>query len=492
MKIFRFVANNSVLTLFFMLVLNAIIPISIQGQVKKAMNKVDSLRRIALPLVCIDTEGAVDPQYKEIYPPAGCEGASITDNDFVQGRMIISLLDSVLYDSGNYKSGESGMRIRVRGNTSTIFYSQKPYKLKLSKKADLLFRKDKKYKNKNWALLSTQMDGNLTFTMAGLQLSRLVGMSWEPETSFVNVVLNGRYLGLYNLIETIERSDSRIQTADNGFVIENDPYWWNEGDEYFKTTHQQSFLGYTFKYPDYEDMNMQRIQQIQSVMQSAEDVLWSDEDASQWFDYPSFARWILSHDILGTKDGLGSNMFYVMEDMDADGKALSPIKAGPLWDFGSMLWCDSADWSVPHTYPYTFLYALFKREAFVKEYIHLFESVKPTLMNSLQTYFDDFLANNGQAIEESIVLDNPDYAHVDKQVADMMASLSARMLTIERLLKRDYPTLGIETIKAKNHNSLEKRVSLLGRDFTNWQSQELPKGFYIERMSDGTVRKIKR
>lgn len=486
--------KKSCLTSFLMFMMLFCLFIA-KGQTTDAgnKNKIDSLRNIALPFVYIETEGRVDPQYKEIYPPEGCAGLSITGNDYVPGRMTISLLDSVLYDSGDYASGESGIRIKVRGNTSAVFYPQKPYKIKLSKKADLMFRQGKKYKNKNWALLSTQMDGNLVFTMAGLELARLVGMPWEPETSFVNVVLNGKYVGLYNLIETIERSDSRIQTSDNGFVIENDPYWWNEGDAYFKTTHQQRVLGFTFKYPDYEDVDAHKVEQIHTLMQSAEDVLWSDADPSSLFDYNSFARWILAHDILGTSDGLGANMYYVMEDMDAEGHALAPLKAGPLWDFGSMLWCDSDGWSTPHTYEMTYSPSLFKRDAFVKEYISLYESIAPTLADSLRGYLSSFMSKYGQAIDKSIVLDNPDYADVGKQIDGMMEKLSARIVTIGNLLRKEYPALGIATAMTETTGRrVVRRVDMSGRDFTASQSQELPKGIYIERMSDGTVRKIKR
>ena len=39
------------------------------------------------------------------------------------------------YDSGDYVDGESGMTLKIRGNTSA-WQLRKPYKIKLQKKAD--------------------------------------------------------------------------------------------------------------------------------------------------------------------------------------------------------------------------------------------------------------------------------------------------------------------------------------------------------------------
>ena len=111
------------------------------------------LKKINIPLLIINTDDGVDPQGYRIDHPEGCVGIGLTGNEYKTGRMVMTLLDSVIYDSGEYAVGASGVRIRLRGNTSTL-WSKKPYKLKLSKKFDLLQRGDKKYCSKDWVLLS--------------------------------------------------------------------------------------------------------------------------------------------------------------------------------------------------------------------------------------------------------------------------------------------------------------------------------------------------
>ena len=456
-----------------------------------AKDTIDALKAIALPLLDIETENHTNPTFTTIEAPEGCWGLGITDNDYVAGRLQMTLLDSTLYDSGDYVKDKSGLRIKVRGNTSAVYFEQTPYKLKLSKKADLLLRDDKTLKNKNWALLSTQLTGNLFFTLAGLEAARIVGMPWEPETKFVNVVLNGRYIGLYNLIETIERADSRIQTDDSGFVIENDAYWWNEGDAYFHTSHQVSAMGYTFKYPDYEDVDSQRVAQIKNIMEAAEDALWNGGEVDSLFDYTSFARWILAHDLLGSNDAAGTNVYYVMEATDSEGNALKPLQAGPLWDFSSIFNVLDTEWSIQHVSDIQYYPQLFKREKFTSEYKRLFEALKPTFASDIAQRLNSVNAAYGEAIGQSIDIDNSDYSGVDRQINELIGKFALRVNTIDSLIKRDYPTLGIEAATAQSGqcHTTAKRVDMAGRDFTGIDTQALPSGIYIERMADGSVRK---
>ena len=454
-----------------------------------AQDTINKLKTIALPLLNIETEGHVNPTFTPIYPPEGCMGLGITGNDYVAGRLQMTLLDSTLYDSGDYVKDKSGLRIKVRGNTSAVYFRQTPYKLKLSKKADLLLRGDKEKKNKNWALLSTQLTGNLFFTIAGLEAARIVGMTWEPEAKFVNVVLNGHYIGLYNLVETIERADSRIKTEDSGFVIENDAYWWNEGDAYFHTTHQRPDMGYTFKYPDYEDVDSQRVAQIKNVMETAEDALWNGGEVDEYFDYTSFAKWILAHDLLGSSDAGGTNMYYVMEATDSACNALKPLQAGPLWDFGSVF--RSSEWSAQHTSEIPYYWQLFKREKFTDEYIQRFNALKSTFVSDITNRFDSLNAAYGEAISQSIDIDNCDYSGVDRQISEIIAKFANRVNVVDSLIRRDYPTLGIESTTAQSgqQNIIARRVDMTGRDFTGIDTKALPSGIYIEKRADGSVRK---
>ncbi|MBQ0033121.1 MAG: CotH kinase family protein, partial [bacterium] len=301
----------------------------------------DKLLEIDMPLLVINTDDGEEPDYEVAYPPPGCGGQSIKNASKVPGRLVMKLRSETLYDSGEYVKKESGLTVKIRGNTS-VGGRQKPYKLKLQKKADLLMLDDGvKRKNKDWVLLATTQNLKNDF---GFLINGFVGMQWTPRYRYVNVMINGDYRGLYLLCESeAVDEDCRIDVnADTGFLIEHDPYWWNE-DAYFKTKTSLSTFGYTFKYPDPEDLTEEQLLAASNAISRVEDSLL-DGTYPKLIDVPSFAGWLLAHDLLGTYDAGGSNKYMTKFD-DRDE---SKVMMANLWDFDTTMWT-SNEWAKIHT-----------------------------------------------------------------------------------------------------------------------------------------------
>lgn len=94
--------------------------------------------------------------------------------------------------------------IKVRGNTSSGF-SQKPYKIKLADSTNLFGMG----KNKHWVLLSNYLDQAAMRNKFGSELSAALGLV-NMDMTWVDVVLNGEYAGLYVLGEHIRIGENRI------------------------------------------------------------------------------------------------------------------------------------------------------------------------------------------------------------------------------------------------------------------------------------------
>ena len=142
------------------------------------------LRTINLPLVEIWTVDGVEPTATIVPAPSGMWGTTLRDNEYVYGRMRMSVNGEVIYDSG-----DSGMKMRLRGNSSGA-EEKKPYKVKLVQKADLLFRGESIYEDKDWVLQRLYDELPLKI-FTGLKVGMLVGLEWEPRWEYVNVVVNG-------------------------------------------------------------------------------------------------------------------------------------------------------------------------------------------------------------------------------------------------------------------------------------------------------------
>ena len=456
-----------------------------------------------LPLLEITTDGGIEPTATVVYPPEGCVGTSII-SEHVPGRLVMTVNGKAVYDSGDYVKGESGVRIKIRGNSTGANLPQHPYKLKLSKKADLLDM-DKKYKSKDWALLAVQTwnkamknaDNNILH-VSGLAVCRALEMPWSPQARFVNVVLNGKYIGLYCLTETVERADNRVVTDKTGFLIENDAYWWKEGEVWFKTDRQHQYMGYTFKYPDADDVTDEQKEAIKAYMNDVETAIFSGECAD-YIDYESFARWILAHDMLGSSDAAGCNMYMYKECIGTDEPSEEKLKMATLWDFDSCFLMEDTQWSRQHTHPVFYYPELFKNRAFVDKYKELYNKYKDSVYPYVESYLNDLNAQCGTAFEQSRELHRQVYDGqcpntLHEQIDDVLAHLKARLDALDGMVEglQGTETSIVGAFADDGAPRVVKRTDLSGRTFIGSSSDGMPAGVYVESYSDGSVKKVVR
>lgn len=377
--------NKSILSIF----------ITILFQAPLHAIDIDEVVKLGLPVLIIETIDQEEPTCDFVFAPEGANGIGSTNNTKVPGRVVLikgrddisdksGYATDTLFDSGDYSKDLSGMTIRIRGNTSAYYSSKKPFKIELEKKGDLLARGDSAYYDKNWALLR---DGNdVLHTMIGNMVNRLVGMPYTPAYQYVNVFFNGDYRGIYMLTETIRRNaDCRLNVSkQSGYIIERDAYWWNE-PLYFKTP---MGMEYTFKYPDDKDVTDEQQNYIQSVIETMEQHI-TDGSYDRYMDLQSFAAWMLAHDLLGTKDSGGSNIY--LSKYDSSDTSL--VQMTTMWDFGSIMHEQCRNkWSTVHYDSFFYYPQLFdnKNPAFVNAYIELWNKLSPTLLDHIVATLLDF------------------------------------------------------------------------------------------------------
>lgn len=387
---------------------------------------IDSLlKNNTLPLVNIETVGEEWPTCERSQRPENCYGIGITNMTKVPGRIIITHQNIILYDSGEYSAeegAESGMVIRVRGNASTL-HTPMPYKIKLNKKADLLLRgNDEKYADKSWLLLK---DGNLRKNI-GFKISELMKLQWTPSYRYVNVLFNGKYLGMYLMTESIKRNkECRLNVEKNGFIFEYDIYWWNE-DLYVESEIGRSeSMHYTFKYPDVEEMSDEQLAYFKEMIHTVEASL-SNGTYPDYIDLDSFVSWMLGHDILGNSDGIGSNIYLTKKDDTADSK----VMMANLWDC-EHIFETTDEWDKAHEMFYFKELFNNKNNTFLNAYKERWREISPTIFNELIAYLDSFsLSDTAKAIDELMPLNNEisdrQYGKVDQYVEEAKSWLVRR------------------------------------------------------------------
>lgn len=239
--------------------------------------------------------------------------------------------------------------IRGRGN-STWWPNKKPYKFKLDKKADFFGMG----KNKHWVLLANYYDVSMLRNKYTYWLGKEMGMEFTPECVFVDLVMNGEYLGSYYLCEHVRVGDSRVdiddleendttknavdaETISGGYLLSMYPDESEGANKIIKTTRENSFL---IESPDFEDyMNEAQYKYISEYMQKTEDAIYGEDfkdengrSYTEYMDVDAAIDYYLIQEISKNGDAFWSGSTYLYK------KRNGKLFWGPLWDFDYVAW----------------------------------------------------------------------------------------------------------------------------------------------------------
>ena len=327
-----------------------------------------------LPVLYIDTENQKPIVSKEVYlnatyrlDPMGTEG--------------IEALGS--------KSDPLPMQIRGRGHSSWKG-PKKPYKIKLGKKTAIMGMP----KNKHWALLKPTES-----TIAGLRLGELMGMVWTPSTRPVEVVLNGDYVGLYFLTETIRIDENRVNIFEQqdkettpdlikgGWLVEVDNY----RDECQITIPENNLWNLTLRYHSPEDLSNVQLQWLTNEFKAVNAAIYSsDKTSTKWEEYidmESMARFFILQEVMDNPDGFHGS-FYLHKDLAENAKWV----AGPIWDL-SCYNREKTDYTFRMKVHYCitphWIGEIIKYDNFCKKVKSVWEEVYPEKLSEIYSYIDE-------------------------------------------------------------------------------------------------------
>ena len=255
-------------------------------------------------------------------------GAPIVSKDvYITGQM--SLVSTVAGEA----AVNGGLQIRGRGN-STWGMPKKPYRLKLTDKQALLGMPSAK----DWVLLANYSDKSLLRNALALELGTKLGLAWSPRSAYVEVFLNGRYDGVYQLMENIKVAKDRVNIDElaavdvgadkitGGYLLEVD--FRQDGHTIFSAIDQ---LPIVFQSPEapvqvQEDYIKGYINEFETALHSA-DFANPTTGYAAYIDVDSFVRWYLVNEVFRNVD---SNMWSSCWMYKS---RAGKLQMGPLWDF---------------------------------------------------------------------------------------------------------------------------------------------------------------
>lgn len=264
----------------------------------------------------------------------------------------------ILITDGKGVPQYDGLLSHVKGRGNATWKSQKKsYGIQLSEPADLFAMGN----GRNWILLSNVFDGNKLQNKICLEMAASIGLNYTPESTWVDLYLNGEYWGNYLLCEKIEVGENRVDIEDleketeylngslkrfkgfdtgsqkgilatqnpenitGGYIIEGDHYY--KGISGFITENGNPF---TIRSPQYA--TWEQVAYVADYIQQIEDLIYSgNNEMYNYIDLDSFvARYILEELVWNYDLGTNSMFFYKYKDN-------LRLYAGPAWDYDSSL-----------------------------------------------------------------------------------------------------------------------------------------------------------
>ncbi len=249
-------------------------------------------------------------------------------------------------DPFNHYNGKIG--IEIRGQSSQMF-PMKSYSLELwDNNADGV---DKSLfglpKESDWVLYAPYTDKTLMRNFLAYTLSRNLG-HWSANCRFVEVVLNGKYVGIYVFMEKIKRNKGRVnipkmeKTDESGdavtggyiFSLDKEPNgWFSQYTPPYSTGNQRPQFSYIYPKPEY--INNAQKAYIKSYVDSFENVLKSNQfqdplnGVRNFADLNSFMDYFIVNEVGRNVDGYRLSSFFYKDRNSINRK----IVAGPVWDY---------------------------------------------------------------------------------------------------------------------------------------------------------------
>ena len=243
-------------------------------------------------------------------------------------------------DEQNQVSFYDSLEIRGRGN-STWNLAKKPYRIKFHQKEKLLGQG--RAKTKKWTLLANHGDKTLIRNAVTSLMGERAGLKFNPAAKFVDLTLNGAYIGNYQISDAVDVRPHRVNIAEQdlplndtsnitgGYLLEADGFKdFRNGQSGFYSARQG--VPIRIHYPDEDDIDHSQYSYIRQYILAFEEHLYADDFADPstgyrpFVDSESLANWYICTELSGNIDGFFSTYFY----KDAGDKRLY---WGPLWDY---------------------------------------------------------------------------------------------------------------------------------------------------------------
>ena len=360
-----------------------------------------------LPIIEIDTDGQMIPGNPVKDQVNVYEVTSDGENSV--------LADLKLYFHTEENNKNYNVRVRYRGNSSRYF-DKKSYALRLvdengQEQREALLGMET---HDEWVLNGPYLDRSLLRNYLAMNLSGEI-MPYAPDVRYVELIVGGRYEGIYLLMETITKGDGRVEVKEpsrnshvTGYILEMDrsnkmkkDYMLNE---FLTYTLRSEKKGFEMVYPGQNRYSVDRRHYVEEDFTRIVKSLYEKplEDSYngivELIDVRAFQDYFIINELFRNVDsGYYSTFFY----KDVRG-LLTPV----VWDFNNSL--DNYQESTHSVGGFSLASAvifdtLLKEPIFVEGLINRYYSLREKVLNEdrIMEYIDNTILYLGSSVERN-------------------------------------------------------------------------------------------
>lgn len=328
---------------------------------------------------------------------------------------------------------ETAIMINYRGASSYLHFDKKQYRIKFFEEEGSSRAKNYEFlgmgAQSEWVLNGPFLDRTLLRNRLVYELGREM-MEWAPDSRYVELFVDGEYMGVYLAVEPVTNGESRLRLADFGlssgetaYIVKRDRVDSEEGALYVYGYYGGKTCNSLYiDYPTAKNLTAQQREWITNDISSFEKVLYGDDFADPkngyagYLDVGSFVDYYILNEVVMNHDA-GNLSTYVYKELG--GKLQIAI-----WDYNNCY--DNYPW-FSQDYEELFLQdsAWFSRllqdRAFVDRVVERYEELRKSILNEEYLYqrMDAYVEELGDAIERNFAIWG--YTFRDNMLADSNA-----------------------------------------------------------------------
>lgn len=247
--------------------------------------------------------------------------------------------------------GKTCAEFKGRGNF-TWRLDKRPYQIKLDKsqynKLPSVVGLDPA---KTWILLANRTDASFMRNKLAFDLGTKLGMPGTPDSTWIELYINGQPQGNYLLSEKVQVNKARLNIGKTGVISELDNNYGTAEAFYFRAGPSNSI--YTLKDSDFGvpddpaeglDPDTQAgWNAIRAKITAMENELAKPNPSWSWLeanlDIESFIKFYFMYEFTSNPEVNSSSIYFYINDPG------DKLHAGPIWDFDSSLYqYDKSEW----------------------------------------------------------------------------------------------------------------------------------------------------